>query len=169
MTAITSEEEKKAKECALNFLTYRQRSFKELSDRLRVKGYKDATIKVVLQHLSELNLINDRAFARSWAQARTSHKPIGRELLSQELWQKGIAPEIITEVCESIFAERSEESLALALAHNKLKSYRNLDPITRNRRLYSYLRRRGFSTEVISQVIADIEGQVSTFDIFNSV
>ncbi|MBT9131708.1 hypothetical protein B9J77_04055 [candidate division NPL-UPA2 bacterium Unc8] len=153
MTAITSEEERKAKECALRFLTYRQRSCKELSDRLKLKGYKNAVIKVVVQHLKELNLIDDRAFARLWAQARTYRKPIGKKLLSQELWQKGIATEIITEVCESIFAERSEENLALTLAHNRLKSYRNLDSLTCNRRLYSYLRRRGFSIEVISQAI----------------
>lgn len=153
---IISKEEKKAKECALRFLTYRQRSSKELSDRLKLKGYKDATIEAVLQYLKKLDLINDEAFARSWAKERTSRKPIGRNLLSQELHQKGIAAEIIAEVCESVFAEKSEESLAFAVAHNKLKSSQNLDTLTSSRRLYSYLRRRGFSTDVISTVMEKI-------------
>lgn len=155
MIAITSEEEK-AKEYALNLLSYRQRSHKELADRLRVKGYKDAAIKVVLSSLKKLNLIDDEAFARSWAEERTSRKPIGRELLSQELWQKGIATEIIDRVCEDVFAERSEESLALTAAHNKLRSSQNLDPSTRTRRLYSYLRRRGFHPDVISRVMEKV-------------
>lgn len=153
---ITSEEEKKAKECALRFLTYRQRSSKELFDKLKLKGYRDTVIERVLQHLKELGLIDDKAFAYSWAREYTSRKGVGRELLSYQLRQKGIATEIITEVCESVFAEKSEESLALTVAHNKLKSFQNLTPLVSSRRLYSHLRRKGFSTDVISTVMEKV-------------
>lgn len=156
MAVITSEEERKAKEYALKLLSYRQRSHKELADRLRMKGHKDAAIDAVLTSLKKLNLINDEAFARSLAEKRTSGKPAGKELLSQELREKGIAPEIIVKVCEDVFAERSEESLALTAAHNKLRSSQNLDSSTHTRRLYSYLRRRGFSPDVIQSVMEKI-------------
>jgi regulatory protein len=159
LTAIISEEERKAKEYALSLLSYRQRSYKELADRLRAKGHKDAAINTALSSLKELNLINDEAFARSLAERRISRNPVGKKLLSQELQQKGIAAEIIVRVCEDVFAERSEESLALTLANNKLRSSQNLDPKTRTRRLYSYLIRRGFPADVIQTVMEKVSNE----------
>ncbi|MCD5401051.1 RecX family transcriptional regulator [candidate division NPL-UPA2 bacterium] len=155
--AIFKEEVRKAKDYALNLLTYRPRSCQEIRDKLKGKNYDEKVGEEVINQLQELNFLDDSQFARSWAESRLLNKPMGRRLLEQELRQKGIAGEIIEGVSRSTFDKHNEEELALALAKKRLKSYLKLDELTRKRRLYSYLGRRGFSPEIISQVLEQIE------------
>jgi len=154
--AIFKEEVRKAKDYALNLLTYRPRSCQEIRDRLRGKSYDEEVVKEVIGRLQKLNFLNDSQFARSWTESRLLNKPMGRRLLEQELRQKGIDKEIIEEVSQAAFDKHKEEDLALALARKRLKSYAKADEMTRKRRLYGYLGRRGFSPDIISQVFQEL-------------
>ncbi len=153
---IFKEEGRKAKDYALNLLSFRPRSTKEVRDRLKRKDYDEKVIEEVVENLGRIGLLNDEEFARSWAQSRMQGKPMGRRLLEQELRQKGIDKEIIEAVSETTYGQHHEETLALTLAKKKLKSYHGLDDLTIKRRLYSYLGRRGFSPETISEVLEKI-------------
>ncbi len=153
---IFKEEARKAKDYALNLLSFRPRSTKEVRDRLKRRDYDEKVIEETVENLSRIGLLNDEEFARSWAQSRMQGKPMGRRLLEQELRQKGIDKEIIVEVRETTYSQQDEEEVALSLAKKKLKSYRGLDDLTIKRRLYSYLGRRGFSPETISEVLEKI-------------
>ena len=155
--AVFKEKVKKAKDYAFNLLTYRPRSCREIRDKLKGKNYPEQVGEEVIRQLRELNFLDDSQFARSWAESRLLNKPRGRRLLEQELRQKGIDEKIIEEVSQSTFDKHSEEELALALARKRLKSYLKLDELTRKRRLFSYLGRRGFSPETISQVLEQLE------------
>lgn len=154
--AIFKEEVRKAKDYALNLLTYRPRSCQEIRDKLKGKNYDEEVVEEVIGQLRELNFLDDSQFAHSWAESRLLNKPMGRRLLEQELRQKGIDRGIIEEVSQSTFDKHNEEGLALALARKRLKSYLKVDELTRKRRLYSYLGRRGFSSETISQVLQEL-------------
>ncbi|MCD5390288.1 RecX family transcriptional regulator [candidate division NPL-UPA2 bacterium] len=153
---IFKEEARKAKDYALNLLSFRPRSTREVRDRLKRKDYDEKVIEEAVENLKRIGLINDEEFARSWAQSRMQSKPMGRRLLEQELRQKGIDKEIIEVASEATYGQHDEETLALTLAKKKLKSYRGLDDLTIKRRLYGYLGRRGFSPETISEVLEKI-------------
>ncbi len=154
--AIFKEEVRKAKNYALTLLTYRSRSCWELRDRLKKKDYDEKVVEEVIGQLQEMKFLDDNRFARSWAESRSLNKPIGRRLLERELQRKGIDKDIIEEVSRATFDKYNEEQLALALAKKRLKSYSKADELTRRRRLYGYLGRRGFSPDVISQVLKEL-------------
>ncbi|MCK4325618.1 RecX family transcriptional regulator [bacterium] len=153
---IFKEEARKAKDYALNLLSFRPRSSKEVRDRLKRKDYDEKVIEEAVENLGRIGLLSDEEFARSWAQSRMQGKPMGRKLLEQELRQKGIDKEIIEKISEATYSQHDEETLALTLAKKKLKGYRDLDDLTIKRRLYSYLGRRGFSPDTISEVLEKI-------------
>jgi len=150
--AIFKEEVRKARDYVLNLLTYRPRSCREVRDKLKRKKYREELIEEVIGQLHKLGFLDDGKFAHSWMESRLLNKPIGRRLLEQELRQKGIDGEIIEEVIQDAFSKYNEEDLALTLARKRLKIYSELNDITRKRRLYSYLGRRGFSLETISRI-----------------
>ena len=151
--AIFSEQVRKAKDYALNLLTYRPRSCQEIRDKLRGKHYPEKVLEKVIAQLRELSFLDDKQFARLWVESRLLNKPLGRRLLEQELRQKGIGSEIIEKVCESAYREQGEEEIALELARKRLKRYGNPDDFAAKRRLYGYLGRRGFPPDIISQVL----------------
>ncbi len=151
--AVFNEQVRKAKDYALNLLTYRPRSCQEIRDKLRGKHYPEKVLEKVIARLRELSFLDDKQFARLWVESRLLNKPLGRRLLEQELRQKGIGSEIVEKVCESAYREQGEEEIALELARKRLKRYGNPDDFAVKRRLYGYLGRRGFPPDTISGVL----------------
>ena len=154
--AVFREEIRKAKDYALNLLAYRPHSCQEMRDRLKKKNYGEKVAEEIIGQLQGLNFLNDSQFAHDWVESRLLNKPRGRRLLEQELREKGIDAGIIERVCQAAFDKHNEEELALALAKKRLKSYLKVDKLTGKRRLYSYLGRRGFSADTISQVLQEL-------------
>ena len=58
------------REACLQLLAVRPRSRAELGQRLRRKGYETAQIEPVLDRLTQVELIDDAAFAQTWVQSR---------------------------------------------------------------------------------------------------
>ena len=91
IAALLAEEEyERGKDIALRLITNRPRSTKEVRDRMREKGIDDTVQDRVVDRLTELDLLDDEAFARYWIDQRARFKPRGIPLLQQELRQKGI-------------------------------------------------------------------------------
>ncbi|MCJ7498163.1 MAG: RecX family transcriptional regulator, partial [candidate division Zixibacteria bacterium] len=85
---------------------------------------------------------------------KISNKPQGKILLKQELWKKGIKEETIEKVLKEYFEDEDKElNLAKKLLEKRKKRYENLDKNVAKRRMMSFLLRRGFSYEIIKQVL----------------
>lgn len=144
----------RAKNYAYRLLSYRQRSIREIADRLKKKRFSPKVIKKTVGYLTELDYLNDENFARAWVQTKLQAQPLGWSLLRYQLRQKGVAEEIIEKVLGA-FAERyNEDELAGKLVAGRRSCYKGLAPLKLKKRLYDYLRRRGFPQEVILKVIA---------------
>jgi regulatory protein len=137
------ENENKAKETALRFLSFRRRTEKEIKNKLKQKGFDENTIKRTVEKLEEYDLINDLEFATAWVEERLEYKPRGKKLLKQELWKKGIKKEIIDQVLNE--SCQNEDKSALELLEKIKNRYKNLEPQVARRRMYGFLLRRGFS------------------------
>ena len=148
---LLGEDENKAKETALRFLSFRRRTEKEIKDKLKQKGFDENIIKRTVEKLKEYDLINDLEFATAWVKERLEYKPRGKRLLKQELWKKGIKKEIIDQVLNE--SCQNEDKSALELLERIKSRYKNLEPQVARRRMYGYLIRRGFTYDVISQVM----------------
>ena len=129
---------------ALRLLSYRQRSERELRDRLARKRVPQPLCDEVIARLRELSLIDDEAFALSYVQARDQTSPRGRRLLAQELRTKGIPRRAI----EGPLAGVDESGAAYRAAARRARSLAPQTHADFRRRLGGFLLRRGFDYEV---------------------
>ncbi len=143
---IYAEEKRKVKEQALSLLSYRARSKKELTDRLKQKGTEVQCIDEVLNELSALGLINDFEFASVWVRERG--KSYGPFRLKNELLRKGVSKEII----EKALGEFNEFELAQDIAERWISSHKHLSEEVIKRRLFGFLARRGISYDTIKSL-----------------
>ena len=156
-TQILAEDEgKQAKESALQYLSYRPRTRKEVRDKLQEKGYGSRVIEDVLGTLERLRLVDDRDFAARWVEERLRLKPRGRRLLLQELRQKGVSREDAVGAVGEAFEDVEEWELALGLLRKRMARYRGLERAQAIRRMYGFLARRGFEAELSRDVTQEV-------------
>jgi regulatory protein len=148
------DEGSRATDAAVNFISHRPRSEREVRDRLRKHGYSAEAIEIAVEKVLGWGYLNDRSFAAFWVENRVQHRPRGARLLSQELRQKGVDREVIEQVLDE--TELNEHAAALDLARKRLPRLSNLDPQTRERRLADYLARRGYGWDVIRPVMREV-------------
>lgn len=151
---ITSQEElNKAQAYALMLLGYRERSLREIKIRMRQKGYEEKLVEKVVKYLKDRNLINDKRFTQLWAESRIK-KGYGRWRIQSELEQKGVNREITDEILKDLYSGIDEVQVALDLIEKK--RWVSKEPPRLTERVSNLLRRRGFSFEVISNVVEKI-------------
>jgi len=151
---ITSQEElNKAQAYALMLLGYRERSLREIKIRMRQKGYEEKLVEKVVKYLKDRNLINDKRFTQLWAESRIK-KGYGRWRIQSELEQKGVNREIGDEILKDLYSGIDEVQVALDLVEKK--RWVSKEPPRLTERVSNLLRRRGFSFEVISNVVEKI-------------
>lgn len=143
----------KAKDYAYRLLTYCQRSSKEMTQRLEKKGYSPRIIRKTIEYLSEIDYLNDENFARAWIQNKMQAAPVGWPLLRYQLRQKGITQKLTDKLFSEYAGRYDEVDAAKKLAVSRRRRYKDLAPIKIKRRLYGYLRRRGFSQEIILEAM----------------
>ncbi len=137
---------------AINFLSYRVRSEKEIRQNLTKHDVPEDIIEQVLDRLRGASLVNDHDFAVQWVENRVRFKPRGKRALSSELFQKGIANEII----EDVLAELDEEELAYACARSKVTKFNGMDEKVFQKKLSGLLTRRGFPYHVTKDVVSSL-------------
>lgn len=127
-----------------------------MRERLLRKGYNEDQVQEVLSRLKEAGLIDDLKFAKFWINYRLSCKLRSISFIKNELKNKGVDPDIIEEALAG-FKEFDEKQAVRKLAEKKIKAMRDVnDPIARKRRLYAYLGRRGFSLNMIREVVDEL-------------
>lgn len=134
---------------ALDYLAYRPRSRRELSDYLGGKRLPQGIIEEVLEGLDREGLIDDMAFARYWVENRERFRPRSRAMLSYELRRKGLDEEVISEALADVDEEESAQRAALQRALR----YLHLDEGSFRQKMGQFLRRRGFNYQVIREVV----------------
>jgi regulatory protein len=159
----SADEYRRCYNAATRFLGYRPRSRTEVRARLIQHGYAPPTVDKVIARLRELELLDDAAFARYWADNREEFSPRGRRLVKLELQRKGLDREII----EQAVAGVDDEAGARRAAEKKLRTLSADDYDTFRRRLGDYLARRGFSYDIIERTVAALwrerRGDVSDY------
>ncbi len=128
----------------------RARSRKELAQDLARRDVPADAAAQVLDRFTEVGLVDDAAFAAEWVESRGGRS--GAVRLRQELRQKGIADELISEAIEAR-DDGADLEAARALAAKKIATMGRLEPAVKERRLSAQLARRGFSSAVIRRVM----------------
>lgn len=152
-----ADELENAKQSAIRYIGYRPRSIREVSDHLRQKGFVDTAVDQACERLQEVGLLDDTAFAHYWVEQRETFKPRSQMALRQELQQKGVSREII----ESVLTEVDETGAARQAAHKQSSRWQNLPEDEFKLKLSSYLQRRGFSYDLIKQIVNESWNEVN--------
>ncbi len=147
----------RAQRLAVNYLSYRPRSSREITRHLARKGFGKDLARIVAQNLEKAGLINDAQFAAMFVRDRIKRRPVGRALLRRSLHEKGIAPQIVEQVLNHALSDETQQEAARELASKRLRlhqsSFAKLDTAHKKKRLLEYLLRRGFSNDVAIKTV----------------
>lgn len=156
----TSEAFHRATQFAVNYISYRPRSSKEVLDHLRKKGYSPDLGKKVIQHLQRNGMTNDLEFARLFVRDRLKRKHVGKAWMRRALYEKGISSHLVEKVFKEYISDDDQELAAQQAAQKRLKSagpsLEKLDETKKRKRLVDYLLRRGFPTEVALRAVRTV-------------
>jgi SOS response regulatory protein OraA/RecX len=142
---------------AIYYLQKRDHSVYELKIKLQRK-YPDneENIKSILKECEEKKWLNDSDFAQQYIQYRQETSPRGKFALQKELYQKGIAPDIISGLLANM-TENNERTFARKLALKKLNAFPSrIENKKKKEKLFRFLQSRGFGIQVIWDVLSEI-------------
>ncbi|MEM1213287.1 MAG: regulatory protein RecX [Planctomycetota bacterium] len=146
----------KAMRFALNSLNRRAVSRYKLDRKLADRDYPHDTRERVLDRLEALGHLDDFALAQSLIRSQTRAKPAGRRLLQQKLFQAGIARDAANRALDERQQQLDPDAIrqqAMDFAQRKLATLARFDAPTQRRRLYGTLARRGFSPDLIHDIL----------------
>jgi len=141
---------------AYRLLSIKDRTAKEMAGRLREKGFDEPGSKEVLDHLMASGLINDRRYAVEWVKKSSAIKPKGVFAIKKELEKKGLTEDFINAALESAEAGYDELDVASALAGSRLEKLKQKNRNEQRKSVYDHLARRGFSFDVINDILEKI-------------
>lgn len=140
------------------YLSYRPRTVKEAGQHLLQKGFDGYLIQSVLETMKQQGYLDDRKYAVNWIRERQTGKKLGIHRLKQELKNKGVPSVYIEEAIneEHIIEERQ---LVTEVAERRYSRLLQEDWPTIERRLGSYLLRRGFPSHLVRQALQHIRNK----------
>ncbi len=141
----------RAREYVYRLLALRPRTEKEIALKMKQKGFAQDIIDNTTVLLKEYGYIDDAGFAQLWVRSRCQLKPMGKRRLFQELYSKGIEKMVIETALNRLTPEM-EYNMAMKIVQRK-KAKGNIDP----QKIYPFLQRRGFSSDVINKVLLELK------------
>ena len=147
-TGADARQHAKARQEALRFLSYRNRSRAEVRRKL-ARHYPAGVVEQVIARLVEQRYLDDVSFAIEWRRQRERRRPRGQSVLRRELQTLGVDPEVIREALDGIEesdnAYRAAGAIARRLADNDYRRFRQ--------KVWAYLQRRGFDHSAIRSTV----------------
>ena len=159
-TVLTDEEVKKIVKKAefqkdldkvLRFVSIRPRSEKEVKDYFKRKNFDALMHDNLLKKLRLLEFLDDVKFAKWWVDQRLTFKKISSRVLKLELIRKGIDKEIIDNVLNETPID--EKKMARELLEKRAYKWQGLDEKNARQKKFRYLAGKGFSWEVITELL----------------
>ena len=142
---------KYAFEAALNYLSYKARTTKEMVDYLKKKEMDEESIGYAIEKLEEYKYLNDEQYAEDYVKYYQSNPRYGAKMLEYRLIQKGISASIAKRVCET-FREDEEGRVIIELIRKARKKYAGLEPIKQRDKIYRLLISKGFDYDKIKSI-----------------
>jgi len=154
-----TDEEERVLASALRSLGRRPHSVYELKIKLLGKGMDDGAVNSVLSRLQEDNYLDDLDFAERFIEYGLVKKLWGQMKVRAELQRRGVAREIVDELFANPDVIEKEISGAKRFIEKKYflgnQSGEVFDKKLKNE-IISKLKRRGYSWDVIGDIIRDI-------------
>lgn len=135
----------------MQFCAYRDRSHKEVEEKLKELRMIPVACEQIIMKLMLEGFLNEERFARSFVRGKFRIKKWGRNKIKQELKIREISAPIIklafTEIEDEIYISTLQE-----LAEKKLNLINEVNPIKRKKKLIAYLLQKGYEPQLIYDV-----------------
>lgn len=143
----------KAYNMVIHYLSYRMRTEKEVVDYLKQKEIPEIYIAQIMDKLMQNKLINDRDFAEAFVRTRINTSSKGSKIIQRELSEKGVSKKIADEAIQQYTYDEQFDK-AQNLLQKKSNQHTKLSHRQRIERLKSHLIQKGFTHEVVNDVMA---------------
>lgn len=152
---FSDEEGKKAAEKAMSLLMFKDRTKKELTERLYRAGYSEEASREAMEYVEHFGYINDRRYAENYIMFQKGKR--SRKEIIFKLVEKGISKELIQQVLEEDEYEGEDEAIE-SLIVKKLKG-KSVSEITyeEKNKIIAYLGRKGFDLRAIKNVFSKLD------------
>lgn len=158
-TKKTGSQNRTVRECALALLEFRDRTERELRQKLKEREYSAEEINETVLFLKEYRYLDDEAYADRYIRSCAARK--SRRQIRADLERKGVSREIIDlQLQEKTVDEESQIRKLL-----QKKGYvpgKRLEP-AEYRRIMGALGRRGFSGEAIRKAMESMREELEEF------
>lgn len=134
---------------AMNYVSSKIITAKQLKDYLRNKGYKTNVITKVVDKFNEYGVLNDENFASAYVNIKQNS--LSKRAIEQKLMQKGVNKDIASSCLEDF----DDTQVAIKTAEKFMKNKECTEEnITKLMRHLSY---KGFDYETISKVLNNLK------------
>ena len=133
---------------ALNYISYRPRSKKEVNISLLRKGFHQDDIDQVLEELVAKGYLDDESFAQTYARFLIKIKRLGRIAVKNRFFVHDIDQDVLNPILDKLY-EKYPPDLLISEIIKKKKYPKDYDLIC-DEKLINHLIRKGFSWNEIS-------------------
>ncbi len=154
---FSDEECKKAVGKAMSLLLHKDRTRKELSDRLYRAGFSEEASREAMEYVEYFGYIDDRRYTENYIMFHRGKK--SRKEILYKLLEKGISKELVYSVMEEGDPEDMDEKDAIrSLVQKKLKG-RLISEISyeEKNKIKAFLGRKGFEPDEIRSVLLELD------------
>ena len=146
-----------AQATALQYLAARPRTAHEVRQKLRRSGMTDEEVEQVMAHLHLQGVLDDAAYTHAYLTSRLSGRGYGPQRLRRELHQRGISRTLVEAAVQQDLPTEDVLAAARAQAAKRWpRLARETDLVKRRQKLFAFLRRRGFPSATVQQVITEL-------------
>lgn len=139
----------------MQFCAYRDRSHKEVEEKLREMRMIPAACEQIIIKLMEENFLNEERFARSFVRGKFRIKKWGRIKIKQELKFREISSPIIKLALTEINEEEYQKVL-YELAEKKLNILEETNPFKKRKKISDFLLQKGYESHLVYNVSEEI-------------
>ncbi|HET8958084.1 MAG TPA: regulatory protein RecX [Microcella sp.] len=150
---LDDDELARAETISMRALSRKGLSRRELVDRLRENDISPETAEFEADRLQRVGLIDDAELARVLVDRLVARKGLGRSALMGELRQRKLDPDAVEQAIAEHGAESDAGALIDQLVADRLRRLGSLDRATAERRLVSYLQRKGHGGPMAHQAV----------------
>ena len=147
---------KEAKLKAARFCAFRERSPKEVIEKLASWGLLDEDTEEILQELIEQNYVDEQRFANAYCHDKFEFNSWGKQKIRSSIYvhqlSKGVVEKALDRIDTGKYADRLHE-----LAEKKWSALEGVESAKRKQKTIAFLQAKGFEIDLVWKALAKLE------------
>ena len=157
-TSIKTYTVKEATVKLMQFCAYRERTHKEVEDKLKSMNMIPEAQEQIIMQLMQENFLNEERFAKSFARGKFRIKKWGKRRIVNELKMRGISPRNIQTGLKEI-SETDYLSTFHEISEKKWEAIKETSVIKKKKKFADYLQYRGWESQLIFEKASELATQ----------